>query len=105
MIAAIRNRETLLGKRILAAVDYYTPQRLVEEFTQVTGHPAKFVRTPDEQFLSYLPPNVGPELLENHQLLDSPGYYAGADLAESAALLDPKPTSWKEFVARVPEWK
>jgi hypothetical protein len=86
------------------AVDYYTPERIVNEFSEVTGHPAKFVQLKPEQFENSLPPNIGEEMLQNHLLLEGPGYYAGASLEESLALLDGKPTTWKEFVAKSGYW-
>lgn len=39
-------------------------------------------------------------MLENMLLLEDPGYYGGESLASSLALLDQKPTAWKEFVAK-----
>lgn len=86
------------GRQILAATDYVTPDTLVAEFSEVLGKPANFFQPSPEAFKSFLPPAAAQELLENMQLLEDPGYYAGADLAESHNLLDRKPTSWKEFV-------
>lgn len=45
-------------------------------------------------------PSVAQELLENMLLFDEEGYFGGADLAQNERLLDEKPTSWKEYVAR-----
>ncbi len=86
------------GRQILAATDYVTPNVLVAEFSEVLGKPANFFPAPAEVFKSFLPPAAAQELLENMQLLEDPGYYAGADLTESHRLLDAKPTTWKAFV-------
>lgn len=63
------------------------------------GKPAAFKQIPDDLFKSFLPEAIAQELLENMLLLEEPGYYAGADLAESLALLDEKPTTWRDFLA------
>ncbi|OJD12843.1 hypothetical protein AJ78_06623 [Emergomyces pasteurianus Ep9510] len=47
-----------------------------------------------------MPAFAAQEILETHQLLEGPGYFAGASLDESLAVLKQKPTSWKEFVER-----
>ena len=104
--AAIKHRSSLLGKQLFAAADYYLPERIVQEFTEVSGHPARFVYLQPEEYLALLPPVIGQEMLEMHQLLESPGYYAGADLTDSLKVLDSsRPTTWKEFVAKTEEWK
>ncbi|KKZ64783.1 hypothetical protein EMCG_09324 [[Emmonsia] crescens] len=99
--AAMKKYPATLGRDIYAAIDYYSPSRIVAEFTEVTGYPAKTVQISPELYKSFLPANMAQELLENHQLLESPGYYGGASLGESLAILEQKPTSWKEFVERV----
>lgn len=38
------------------------------------------------------------EMLENHLLIQEPGYYGGESLEKSHAILDQKLTTWKEFV-------
>ena len=53
-----------------------------------------------DMFRSFLPPPVAEELNENILLLEGPGYYAGESLDASQALLDQKPTGWKEFVQK-----
>lgn len=71
---------------------------MMAEFSEAIGKPAGFVQIPGEVFKSFLPPPVAQELLENMLLMEDPGYYAGADLSESLAMLDEKPVSWKQFV-------
>lgn len=101
VVAAIRNRDAVLGKQILAAADYYVPSRIVSEFQEVTGKAARFVQIEAETYKSFIPGPLGDEMLENHLFIDEPGYYAGADLKESLDLLAGvwlKPTSWKDFL-------
>ncbi|KAE8148743.1 hypothetical protein BDV25DRAFT_168251 [Aspergillus avenaceus] len=100
--AAIKHYPTALNQRILAATDYYTPRRIVEEFSQVTGYKVQAMQIPVDVFKSFLPPPVAQEMLENILLLENPGYYAGESLSPSHDLLDAedKPTQWKEFAAQ-----
>lgn len=98
--AAIKNFPSQSGKRILAAADYYTIDQLISEFSQVIGKPAQAVQISDDKFKSFLSPAAAQELLENMKLLEDPGYYAGASLEDSLALLEEKPTTWKEFVEK-----
>ncbi|KAL6876941.1 NmrA domain-containing protein [Trichoderma novae-zelandiae] len=98
--AAIKNFPAQTGNRILAATDYYTINRLISEFSEVMGKPAHAVQIPDDKFKSFLSPVAAQELLENMKLLEDPGYYAGESLGASLALLEEKPTTWKEFVEK-----
>lgn len=97
---AISTFPATVGQRILAATEYYSPQRIVDEFREITGYMAQAVQIPSETFKSFLPTPVAQEMLENIQLLEDPGYFAGEPLDKSLALLDEKPTLWKEFVER-----
>lgn len=98
--AAIKNFPSQAGSRILAASDYYTIDQLISEFSEVMGKPAHAVQIDDDKFKSFLSPVAAQELLENMKLLEDPGYYAGESLAGSLALLEEKPTTWKEFVEK-----
>ncbi|KAF4443721.1 nitrogen metabolic regulation nmr [Fusarium acutatum] len=96
--AAIKNFPGTINKRIFAATDYYSPNRIISEFSEVIGKPATFNQVPADVFESFLPASVAKELTENMMLLEDPGYYGDADLKESLGLLDEKPVTWKEFV-------
>lgn len=96
-MAAIKHHPSSLNKRILAATEYYTPARVMSEFSEVIGKPAVSVQISSETFKSFMP-FAAQELLETMLLLEKPGYYNGADLSESLSLLGEKPTTWKEFV-------
>ncbi|UNI24963.1 hypothetical protein JDV02_010676 [Purpureocillium takamizusanense] len=105
--AAIKNFPASAGKHIYAATDYYSPQRILSELASTCGGPsaasaARIQHVPQDVFKSFLNPGVAQEMLENMLLLEDPGYYAGADLSESLALLgeEDKPTTWADFVAR-----
>lgn len=98
--AAIKHFPKHSGKQILAATNYYTPEQLVTEFSEVMGKPAKFAKISEDTYKSFLPEPIAQEMLENMLLLEEPGYYAGADLKESLGLLDEKPTTWKAFVEK-----
>ena len=98
MVAAIKKDPSGTGKQIYAATDYFTPKRLISEFSEAIEKPANFVQIPGETFKSFLPPPVAQELLENMLLMEDPGYFAGADLKASLDMLDEKPISWKKFV-------
>lgn len=96
---AIRDFPEHAGKRILAATDFLSPEKVMEEFSSVTGKTGKAIEIPPEVFKSFLPEAIAEETCENMMLLEEPGYYGkGADLSESLAILDEKPTAWKEFV-------
>jgi hypothetical protein len=66
----------------------------------VTGKKINFQQITADQYKSFLPPSMADELLENHLLIESPGYFNGASLQESLNALDEKPTTWKEFVSK-----
>ncbi|KAL2268428.1 hypothetical protein VTJ83DRAFT_3274 [Remersonia thermophila] len=96
--AAIKHAGELNGKRLLAAADYYTPERILEEFEEVTGNKTTYVQVSPEQFRAYQPANIALEMLETHLFIADPGYYAGESLDETMRFLDEKPTTWKVFV-------
>ncbi|KAM0542635.1 hypothetical protein ACHAPJ_012714 [Fusarium lateritium] len=102
VVAAIKKRPEVLGKQILAAADYYTPERIASEFQEVTGNKTKFISLDDESYKKTLPPPMVEEMLENHRFIEKPGYFAGRSLEEGLSLLVSvglKPTTWKDFVA------
>ncbi len=90
--AILMNRDSTLGKNIYGAVDYYSPDRMVEEFKKVypeAGATASFAQLPPDVFKGILgksgmPEQAQEELLENMLLLGKDfGYYGGASLTES----------------------
>ncbi|KAK9364339.1 hypothetical protein V1509DRAFT_636700 [Lipomyces kononenkoae] len=77
--AAVQHFPVMNSNHILAATGYYTPERILSEFEQVTGKRASYLEVPHEAFKSFLPVPAAQEILENMLLLQDPGYYAGAD--------------------------
>lgn len=97
--AAVKHSPETFSKQILASSGYFTPDRIISEFEEVTGKKVSYVEIPHDLFKSFLPAAVAQELMENMLLLQDPGYYAGADLKPSLGMLgDDKVTSWKSFV-------
>ncbi|KAK0732264.1 hypothetical protein B0H67DRAFT_502459 [Lasiosphaeris hirsuta] len=100
-VAVARNPAKVVNKSIHAAADYYTPTRIMDEFTQVTGHKGLYVQLDSDLYMSFLPPHIAQEILENELLCEEPGFFAGASLSEGHNLLAEvglKVTSWKEFL-------
>jgi len=98
--AIIKNREKLLGKRVLGATDYYTPERIVAEFEEVTGKKTSYVQVTPEQYKAAMPAAIATEFLENHLFIEDPGYFNGDSLEESLAILEDEPTKWTEFIKK-----
>ncbi|KAF3358486.1 hypothetical protein VDGD_07180 [Verticillium dahliae] len=109
----LQNKEKVLGKRVLGAYKYMTPKELLEEFKAVfpeAGKDATFLSLPHTAYTDILkgmglPDFAAEEWLENMRLMDEGGYYGGASLDESHALLEEPLTSWKEFIAKAPAFK
>ncbi|CAH0004298.1 unnamed protein product [Clonostachys byssicola] len=103
--AAMKNFPRYVGKHILAASEYYTPDRLMSEFSEVIGRDASFVQVSPEAAKDLFPAARAEEMVDNLLLLEDPGYFAGEPLEESLALLDERPSSWKAFaVENVDKW-
>lgn len=106
MKAIIKHADQLKNKHILAAAKYYTPEEIVDVFSQVTGKKAVFVPITPDQYKAALPPAVAQEFLENQLFVEDPGYYLGEPLEPSLKLLDSQPTTWPEFVKKnISSWK
>ncbi|KAH0283044.1 NmrA-domain-containing protein [Aureobasidium namibiae CBS 147.97] len=100
----LKNADKLNGKQVLAATAYYTPKQIIADFEEVTGNKMRYIQISGDQFKSYLPEFMAEEMLQNHILLDTTGYYAGASLDESLDLLEEKPVTWKEFIKKSGIW-
>jgi uncharacterized protein YbjT (DUF2867 family) len=97
--AAIKTFNGESGRKFYGAGEYLSLQQIVDDWSEVTGEKATYKQIPANVFESFLPPQIAKELTENMLLLGDVGYYAGASLDETNALLEEKPTTWKEFVA------
>jgi len=96
----LKQPEAYNGKQILAATDYYTVTRIISEFEEITGKKLHFQQVSPDQYKSFFPDFMAVEMLENHLLFESPGYYNGLSLKESLDALEDEPTTWKEFVKK-----
>lgn len=82
------HRQELLGKRVLAATDYYTLNEIVREFNDVTkeGVTAKTVTVSEAEFkdaMGQMPEKGKVEMYENMVFMTDYGYYGKEPLEES----------------------
>ena len=92
--AILTHRDTLLGKQVLAATDYYTPAQIVDTFKELypeAGKAATFVDVDKETYKSALgqtgmPEKGQQELYENMAFMHDYGYFGKASLKESLAV-------------------
>lgn len=106
--AILMKPKQTLGKQIYGAQDYYSMERLAKEFEQVKpvdGKGAMAIEVPHDVYKGFLskagmPPFVQEELLQNFLLNVDPGYYGGASLEESQAILDEPLTTWKQHLEK-----
>jgi uncharacterized protein YbjT (DUF2867 family) len=109
----VLNKDKVLGKRVLAAYKYMTPKEILDDFRTVypmAGKSARFFSVPHSAYTDMLkgmgmPDFAAEELLENMRLMDEGGYYGGASLDESHAILHDSLTSWKDFIGKAVTWK
>jgi hypothetical protein len=64
----------------------------------VTGKKTLFMQIDADTYKSFLPKFMAQEMLENHLLIESPGYYDGEALEKSHENVEEKLVSWKEYV-------
>jgi hypothetical protein len=84
----LKNREKLLGKRVLAADRYYSSEEMVQIFSEVkpeAGKGAQAVALPPQVYRDILmktglPEFAAVELSENFEMCAQCGYFDGADL-------------------------
>jgi len=100
----IKHRDSVLGARILGAEGYYTAPEILDQLSKATGRKTQFYQIDDKTYMSYLPEFMAQEMLKNHQLIESPGYYNGEELEKSHAILDEKLVSVKEWAGTVAAW-
>ncbi|KAH8745547.1 hypothetical protein F5883DRAFT_721830 [Diaporthe sp. PMI_573] len=107
--AIARQRDQLLGKRVLGATKYATPQEVVDGFRQAfpeAGKAATFFSMPHEMFLQVVQDSMGlPDwaaeaILEMMRLVDEGGYFGHEPLEECLAVLEDEPTAWVDFLKK-----
>ena len=87
----LMHRDKVLGKRVLAATDYYTPTDVITIFKDLfpkAGESARFVQASKDDYKGALaqagmPEKAQEELYENMAFMNEFGYYGKASLAES----------------------
>ena len=87
----LTHRDKVLGKRVLAATDYYTPSDAIAIFKELfpkAGESAKFVQVSKDEYKGALakagmPEKAQEELYENMAFMNDYGYYGKASLSES----------------------
>ncbi|KAI9889276.1 MAG: hypothetical protein M1814_005651 [Vezdaea aestivalis] len=112
--AILKNREKTLGKQLYAATDYYTIDQIIDTFKATfpnSGKDFDYFHIPEADFKAALaagmhaPEPVQNEMWENMVFMDKYGYYGKADLGETLALLEEKPTSLEDFFKAAPQLK
>lgn len=92
--AILTHRDTLLGKNVYAATDYYTPTQIMDVFAEAypkTEGKVKYVQISKEDYKGSLggmgmPEKAQQELYENMMFMKEFGYYGKASLDESLAV-------------------
>lgn len=103
-----RDEPGMLGKQVYAATYYYTPTDILKAFQAAfpeAGKTASFFSTPHDKFLEAvkgtgMPDFAAQEMLENMRLMDEGGYFGGASLDESQAILEDKLTTWEDHMKK-----
>ncbi|KAL8652978.1 MAG: hypothetical protein Q9210_002370 [Variospora velana] len=111
--AMLMKRDKVLGKNVLAATDYYAAADVPKIFEQVkkeAGKGAQFITIDKDTYKGFLtgaglPDFAAQELYENMAFMDEFGYYGKESLDWSHSLLDEKPTTLEDFIAKTPKWK
>lgn len=88
----LTHRDEVLGKRVLAATDYYTCKEIVDGFREVKkegGKGSHFAEVSEQEFkdsLGGMPDRGKHEMYENMAFMTDFGYYGKAGLEESHAV-------------------
>ncbi|MCJ1476391.1 hypothetical protein MMC13_005057 [Lambiella insularis] len=101
--------DAYIGKQIVGATDWYTPEEIIETFKAVTGKEASYLQVTEEQFKNALPgpPHVVQELFENFMLIRDYKYFgpdAEAQLKESHKVVRGKLTPLSEAIREMEPW-
>jgi len=99
VVAILNAGKDWIGKKVNLAGEYITPDKLAEDYTKVTGQPAKFIPVPLDQFAKFAPA----ELVENMAWMNEYGLFNGEDISDARKLY-PKIKTWEDFL-RSTGWK
>merc|ERR1711981_688048 len=75
--AILLKLDETLNKRVLGSAGYITLEKMIKEFTEVTGVEAEYMHLTWDQFKANLPPPAAEELAGNFQLVVDYDYYVG----------------------------
>ncbi|ROT42288.1 NmrA-like family protein [Sodiomyces alkalinus F11] len=106
----VLHRDAVLGKQILGATAYVTPDEIIATFRELfpeAGANVAYQEVAPEVAKQAFP---GPEfvkleMLETLLLIGRYGYYGGAGLEESHAIVEDKLTTWNEYAKQAPGFK
>ncbi|KAL2755048.1 hypothetical protein ACRALDRAFT_1077177 [Sodiomyces alcalophilus JCM 7366] len=101
----VLHRDAVLGKQILGLTAYVTPDEIMASLRKLfpeAGANAAFQEVSLEVIEAAVP---GPEhikvdIVENFQFMANYGYFGGAGLEESHAIVEDKLTTWEEYAKR-----
>lgn len=104
----VLHRDSLLGERVYGATTYMTAREVVDGFKSAfpeEGSTAGFFEMPHDNYLYALqgmgiPDFAAQELLENMLLFAEFGYFGGAELDKSHAILEDKLTTWEDHAKK-----
>ncbi|KAI1501208.1 NmrA-like family protein [Biscogniauxia marginata] len=104
--AIVLHRDELLGKRLLSATQYLTCEEIVAGFRCVfpeSGATARYVAVDEPAFREHMAGTGAPgfivdALYETFVLLQDFGYFGGASLDETRALVEDHLTTWEDHL-------
>ncbi len=103
--AIVRNRDALLGKRVLGADAYVTAQEIIDVFAGAfpeAGKTARFHQISEEQMRENMRAQnsteyVIDEIYEMARFMEEFGYYGGEPLEESLKYVEDPLTTWEDY--------
>ena len=104
--AMVTQREKVLGKNVLAATAYITPNEVISTFKKAVGKDVQFYRPDKDTYKGFLakagmPDFAQEEMYENMSFMDEFGYFGKQGLEWSQELLgEEKVTTLEEFLGK-----
>ncbi|CAJ2510057.1 Uu.00g059570.m01.CDS01 [Anthostomella pinea] len=108
--AIVNNRHKLLGQKFLGATNYMTPQGMLDGFKTAfpkAGATARYVEMAKEECMDIYrnkgaPEYVALEVYEMFRFYEEAGYYGGASLGGTHALVEDPLTTWDDYLRQEP---
>ena len=94
-------------KTFTAATAFYTPQQMIDAWTNVTGQKVIFTHRSDGASMGGLPPYMAKSLTAGSGLIGDYSYYGPTgkkDLEWTLAQMNEEVTSWEDFVRANEPW-